>query len=68
MITRLAYLGITSPRTAEWPDLVRNVWGAQLVDGPDGAVRIKFDDAAWRLQIHPGDEDRTEYILSLIHI
>jgi len=28
---------------------VTKVWGAQLAEpGPDGAVRIKFDDALWR--------------------
>lgn len=47
----------------EWPDLVTKVWGAQLAEpGPDGAVRVKFDDALWRLQIHPGEKDETAYI------
>jgi extradiol dioxygenase len=63
VITSLAYLGIKSPNYGEWPDLVTKVWGAQLAEpGPDGAVRIKFDDALWRLQIHPGEQDETAYI------
>lgn len=63
MITSLAYLGIRSPKVDEWPDLVTKVWGAQLAEpGPDGAVRVKFDDALWRLQIHPGEKDETAYI------
>ncbi|WP_346007970.1 VOC family protein [Janibacter terrae] len=63
MITRLAYLGVSSPNHDQWPDLAEQVWGAQVVDaGPDGATRIKFDDAPWRIQVHPGEEDRTEYI------
>ncbi|MEV5413289.1 VOC family protein [Thermopolyspora sp. NPDC052614] len=63
MITSLAYLGIKSPNKDEWPDLVTKVWGAQLAEpGPDGSVRVKFDDALWRLQIHPGEQDETAYI------
>ena len=55
MITSLACLGITSPNKDEWPEMATKFWGAMVTDpGPDGSVRLKFDDALWRLQIHPG--------------
>ncbi|MFM6852130.1 MAG: glyoxalase, partial [Terrabacter sp.] len=63
MITSLAYLGINSPKKDEWPEMATRFWGAMVTDpGPDGAVRLKFDDAQWRLQIHPGEQDETAYI------
>ena len=38
-------------------------WGAMVTDpGPDGSVRLKFDEADWRLQIHPGERDETAYL------
>lgn len=63
MITSLAYLGIGSPHKDEWPRMATDMWGAMLAEpGPDGAVRIKIDDAPWRIQIHPADQDETRYI------
>lgn len=63
MITSLAYLGLNSPKADEWPDLATRLWGAMVTDpGPDGAVRLKFDDALWRLQVHPGEQDQTAYL------
>lgn len=63
MITSLAYLGVGSPNKDEWPPMATDMWGAMVADpGPDGAVRIKIDDAPWRIQIHPADQDETRYI------
>lgn len=63
MITALAYLGINSPRKDDWPQLATGVWGAMVADpGPDGAVRIKIDEALWRVQIHPGEKDEVAYL------
>ncbi|MER6979475.1 VOC family protein [Streptomyces carpinensis] len=63
MITSLAYLGVGSPNKDEWPRMATGMWGAMVADpGPDGAVRIKIDDAPWRIQIHPADQDETRYI------
>lgn len=62
MIHSLAYVGISSPAVDEWPEFATEVLGCMLADpGPDGAVRMKVDDAPWRIQIHPGEIDAVEY-------
>ncbi|MEU0649659.1 VOC family protein [Streptomyces umbrinus] len=67
-ITALGYLGISSPRHGDWREFGTAFLGAELVeDGPDGAVRLRVDDVQWRVQIHPGDEDRVQYIGWLAH-
>ena len=63
MIDSLAYLGFNSPNAQDWTDFGPNVLGLQLTDpGPDGALRLRMDDAAWRLAIAPGDTDDLAYI------
>lgn len=63
MIQSLSYVGFTSPNAAEWRTFGPEVLGAELTDdGPDGAVRLRLDDAAWRVAIHPGDTDDLGYI------
>lgn len=63
MISSLAYLGITTPSVAEWPAMATEVLGCMVADpGADGAVRLRFDDAPWRLQLHPGEVDDVAYI------
>lgn len=63
MPSSLAYLGVTTPAVAAWPDLATEVLGCMLGEpGADGAVRLRMDDAAWRLQLHPGEVDDVAYI------
>jgi 3,4-dihydroxy-9,10-secoandrosta-1,3,5(10)-triene-9,17-dione 4,5-dioxygenase len=63
MITALAYIGFTSPDTDGWRTFGPDVLGAELApDGPDGAVRLRVDDAAARITIHPGDRDDLAYL------
>ena len=63
MIQSLAYLGFTSPAAAAWTTFGPEVLGLELVaPGPDGAVRLRNDDAAWRLAIHPGEADDLAYL------
>lgn len=63
MISSLAYLGITTPAVAEWPEMATEVLGCMVADpGTGAAVRLRFDDAAWRLQLHPGELDDVAYI------
>lgn len=68
LITALGYLGVSSPRSEDWRVFGTEFLGGQLAaDGPDGAVRLRIDDADWRLQIHPGETDRTEYLGWLVN-
>ena len=56
MIKNLAYIGFRSPNAEEWRTFGPEVLGAELApDGPDGAVRLRVDDAAHRIAIHPGE-------------
>jgi extradiol dioxygenase len=62
MIKALGYLGVSSPRSDDWRVFGTEFLGGELAeDGPDGAVRLRVDDATWRIQIHPGEADKTEY-------
>ncbi len=62
MITSLAYLGVNSPRSEEWRRFGAGFLGAELAeDGPDGSVRLRVDDASWRIQIHPAEQDSVAY-------
>jgi 2,3-dihydroxybiphenyl 1,2-dioxygenase len=63
LLTSLAYLGFRSPNFAQWAHLGPDVLGCMRVqDGDDGAVRLRIDDAEWRLQIHPGEQDEVAYL------
>lgn len=63
MITSLAYFGATSPSYKEWETFGPQVLGAELVEpGPDAAVRLRFDEVAYRMAIHPGDQNSVAYI------
>ncbi len=63
MIRNLAYIGFTSPNAAEWRTFGPEVLGAELApDAPDGAVRLRVDDAAWRIAVHPGEADDLAYL------
>lgn len=62
MIDALAYLGIEGPNTEAWIPLAEQVWGAQIAEsGPAGSVRVKVDDAEWRIQVDPAAEDKLSY-------
>lgn len=63
MITQLAYLGIASPDSEQWRDYAPRLLGAAIAeDGPDGAVRVKVDDAGYRIAIHPAEQDELRYV------
>jgi extradiol dioxygenase len=62
VITALEYLGIASPAATDWNRFGSDFLGAEVIDpGPDGAVRLRIDDAPWRIQIHPGERDDVAY-------
>lgn len=64
MIESLSYIGFTSPRAEEWTTFGPDVIGLEVVDerGSDGAVRLRMDDAAHRIVIHPGEADDIAYV------
>ena len=63
MIKSLAYLGVQSPDYKEWERFGPEVLGLQHAGhGPDGAVRLRLDEAAHRIAIHPGERNAIAYI------
>ncbi|HWS92293.1 MAG TPA: VOC family protein [Mycobacterium sp.] len=63
MIDSLAYIGFTSPNAQAWTTFGPEVLGLQVAAPlPDGAVRLRNDDAAWRITIHPGNADDLAYL------
>jgi 2,3-dihydroxybiphenyl 1,2-dioxygenase len=63
MIKSLAYLGVTSPLYKEWETFGPEVLGLQQVGhASDGAVRLRLDEAAHRITIHPGERNAIAYI------
>jgi 2,3-dihydroxybiphenyl 1,2-dioxygenase len=58
VIRNLATVAFTSPTADEWRTFGPDVLGAELADdGPDGAVRLRIDDAPWRIEVRPGAAD-----------
>ena len=63
MIQSLAYIGFTSPNAEQWRSFGPEVLGLELTDpGPDGSLRLRNDDQAWRIAMHPGDADGLAYL------
>lgn len=62
MITSLAYAGFTTSETEAWTSFGPEVLGAQMVEHPEGAVALRFDDRAARLMLHPAEVNDLAYI------
>ncbi|MCA1005727.1 VOC family protein [Rhodococcus hoagii] len=63
MIKSLAYVGISCPDAQEWATFGTEVLGMQLVPRSDeGVVRLRMDDAAYRLAVHPAETRDVRYI------
>lgn len=61
-IHSLGYVGVSSPAADEWRTLGPDVYGLEVDEAPDGVLRVRWDDRAYRLAVHPGDEHRLEYL------
>ena len=62
MIKSLSYLGFSSPNAQEWKTFAPDILGAGVVDCEDDVVRVRIDDAAWRIAIAPGETNQLDYI------
>lgn len=63
LIRSLAYIGFTTPSADEWKAFGPDVLGLEVTDpGPDGSVRLRNDDQAWRIALHDGDTDDLAYL------
>ncbi|HCF1525200.1 VOC family protein [Pseudomonas aeruginosa] len=68
LVQALGYLGITSPAAERWRTYGSDYLGAQIAaDGPNGAVRLKFDKEKWRIQITPGEVDKVDFFGWLVN-
>ncbi|WP_405181049.1 VOC family protein [Nocardia sp. NBC_01377] len=62
-IAKLGYVGIESPTYDKWRTWAPEVLGCMLgPDGDDGAVRVKIDEADYRLSLHPGEQHKLAYV------
>ncbi len=63
MIKSLSYVGFLSPEPAQWRNFAPRVLGAEVVSAAaDEAVRLRVDDAAWRIAIEPGVSNQLNYV------
>jgi extradiol dioxygenase len=63
VIQSLSYIGFSSPNAQDWRTFGPDLLGFQLAaDAPDGGVRLRLDDAQWRIAVHPGDINDLAYL------
>ncbi len=62
MIRSLSYVGFSSPNAEQWKSFGPDLLGLSLASGSsEDTIRLRMDDAAWRIAIHPGEANRLEY-------
>lgn len=62
-IGSLGYVGVETPRAKEFETFGPEILGTPLwTEGGDDAVRLRLDERAYRLAVHPGDRDRLLYL------
>lgn len=62
MIESLSYIGFTSADPAAWTSFGPDVLGLEVASQVDGVVRLRMDDAVYRIAIHPGERDDLAYM------
>ncbi len=63
MIQALSYIGFTSPNAEQWLQFAPEILGLEVAPrGPEGAVRLRVDDAPYRITIHSGKTDELAYL------
>jgi 2,3-dihydroxybiphenyl 1,2-dioxygenase len=58
----LGYIGIGVSGQGDWAKFVHLLGLMAGPDGPDGSVRYRMDDHAWRIALHPSGEDDCLYL------
>lgn len=62
-VTALGYLGLTAAEPEAWASFGPDVLGTPLGEpGSDGSVRLRLDERAYRLAIHPGATNGLAYV------
>ena len=61
-IHSLGYVGVESPAANEWRALGPEVYGLEVVEAPGEVLRVRWDDRAYRLALHPGEQHRLAYL------
>jgi len=63
MIQALSYVGITSPAAVEWRTFGPEILGLEDVScSGEDVIRLRMDDIAWRVAIHPGEKNTLQYV------
>lgn len=58
----LGYIGIGVTDMGAWADFAGLLGLMEGPKGPDGSVRYRMDDQAWRIALHPSGEDDCLYL------
>jgi extradiol dioxygenase len=62
-IESLGYVGVGSPRAREFERFGPEILGTPLWTEPgDGVVRLRLDERAYRIAVHPDERDRLLYV------
>ncbi len=63
MIRSLSYVGFSSPDAQEWRTFAPEILGLEVASpADDDVVRLRVDEAAWRIAIAPGDANQLDYV------
>ena len=63
MIKSLSYVGFSSPNADAWQTFGPDILGLEIVSSPDeAAVRLRMDEATWRIAIMHGETNDIEFI------
>ena len=63
MIESLSYIGFTTPNVEAWLEFGPEILGLEIGGrDPDGTLRLRADDAAQRITLHPGESDDLAYL------
>ena len=63
MIKALSYVGFSSPAADEWRTFGPEILGLEDTSSEtEDGVRLRVDEAVWRIAVHPGEANSLDYI------